>query len=279
SESGAPASRLAVSSSSSCTSIPRLPSCASSAPTKATATAGGGDEAEAAGGPLGWPDPVLRPQAGAGAVCDGPSHRVADALHGVSFFCWDSLGKRRRAFSHVLGIDIDPQSLELAQENAADLELDIDLVWSDIKNLNLKGVHVDTVVMNPPFGTRRNGADMEFLSMALQEDIMFHSSATEVRGKLGVVLIVPGLSGTVAMEAQIFSRIHTSMRILEPTIMTQIRNQFPRFSLSFISIDNTSFFFHKKIDLLWDASRTRLNYYNMIGYYPDIDESIVAYPL
>lgn len=144
SESGAPASRLAVSSSSSCTSIPRLPSCASSAPTKATATAGGGDEAEAAGGPLGWPDPVLRPQgtadcatataptswvaflssflvpcsisprptptkgrgkaeeyltfatngvffynemallgvAGAGAVCDGPSHRVADALHG-----------------------------------------------------------------------------------------------------------------------------------------------------------------------------------------------------
>ncbi|AQK80524.1 hypothetical protein ZEAMMB73_Zm00001d036278 [Zea mays] len=61
--------------------------------------------------------------AGAGAVCDGPSHRVADALHGVSFFCWDSLGKRRRAFSHVLGIDIDPQSLELAQENAADLEV------------------------------------------------------------------------------------------------------------------------------------------------------------
>ncbi|OQU75882.1 methyltransferase-like protein 5 isoform X1 [Sorghum bicolor] len=87
---------------------------------------------------------------------------------------------------HVLGIDIDPQSLELAQENAADLELDIDLVWSDIKNLNLKvsqsipqhlllnrkqfsaGVHVDTVVMNPPFGTRRNGADMEFLSMGLK---------------------------------------------------------------------------------------------------------------
>lgn len=30
------------------------------------------------------------------------------------------------------------------------------------------GVHVDTVVMNPPFGTRRNGADMEFLSMGLK---------------------------------------------------------------------------------------------------------------
>ncbi|XP_066377004.1 uncharacterized protein [Miscanthus floridulus] len=69
---------------------------------------------------------------------------------------------------HVLAIDIDPQSLELAQENAADLELDIDLVWSDIKNLNLKGIHVDTVVMNPPFGARRKGADMEFLSMGLK---------------------------------------------------------------------------------------------------------------
>ncbi|WVZ82398.1 hypothetical protein U9M48_029664 [Paspalum notatum var. saurae] len=69
---------------------------------------------------------------------------------------------------HVLGIDIDPQSLELAQENAADLELDIDLIWSDIKSLNFKVLPVDTVVMNPPFGTRKRGADMEFLAMGLK---------------------------------------------------------------------------------------------------------------
>jgi len=48
------------------------------------------------------------------------------------------------------------------------VQLDIDLVWSDIKNLNLKGFLVDTVVMNPPFGTRKKGADMEFLSMGLK---------------------------------------------------------------------------------------------------------------
>ncbi|KAL6898099.1 hypothetical protein ACP4OV_006695 [Aristida adscensionis] len=53
---------------------------------------------------------------------------------------------------HVIGIDIDTQSLELAQENADDLE----------------SLLVDTVVMNPPFGTRRKGADMEFLSMGLK---------------------------------------------------------------------------------------------------------------
>uniref|UniRef100_A0A453QT74 Methyltransferase-like protein 5 n=1 Tax=Aegilops tauschii subsp. strangulata TaxID=200361 RepID=A0A453QT74_AEGTS len=69
---------------------------------------------------------------------------------------------------HVTGIDIDLQSLELAQENATDLELDIDLIQCDIKNLNLKGLLVDTVVMNPPFGTKRKGADMEFLSMGLK---------------------------------------------------------------------------------------------------------------
>ncbi|XP_044426870.1 rRNA N6-adenosine-methyltransferase METTL5 isoform X4 [Triticum aestivum] len=69
---------------------------------------------------------------------------------------------------HVAGIDIDLQSLELAQENATDLELDIDLIQCDIKNLNLKGLLVDTVVMNPPFGTKRKGADMEFLSMGLK---------------------------------------------------------------------------------------------------------------
>lgn len=30
------------------------------------------------------------------------------------------------------------------------------------------GPIVDTVVMNPPFGTRKKGADMDFLSMALK---------------------------------------------------------------------------------------------------------------
>jgi predicted RNA methylase len=32
---------------------------------------------------------------------------------------------------------------------------------------------VDTVVMNPPFGTRRKGADMEFLASALKVSLPF----------------------------------------------------------------------------------------------------------
>ncbi|KAG6599459.1 rRNA N6-adenosine-methyltransferase METTL5, partial [Cucurbita argyrosperma subsp. sororia] len=69
---------------------------------------------------------------------------------------------------HVTGIDIDPESLEIASSNAEYLELEMDLVQCDVKNLVLRGQVFDTIVMNPPFGTRRKGADMEFLSAALK---------------------------------------------------------------------------------------------------------------
>ncbi|KAG1330416.1 methyltransferase-like protein 5 [Cocos nucifera] len=69
---------------------------------------------------------------------------------------------------HVIGIDVESQSLEIASKNAADLELDIDFIWCDIKNLGWRDQLVNTVVMNPPFGTRKKGSDMEFLSIALK---------------------------------------------------------------------------------------------------------------
>ncbi|XP_056859295.1 uncharacterized protein LOC108842503 isoform X3 [Raphanus sativus] len=69
----------------------------------------------------------------------------------------------------VIGYDIDLQSLETATLNAEELEVEIDLVQCDITKLELKGHQiVDTVVMNPPFGTRKKGADMEFLSAAMK---------------------------------------------------------------------------------------------------------------
>ncbi|CAI0628782.1 unnamed protein product [Linum tenue] len=68
----------------------------------------------------------------------------------------------------VFGIDVDSESLEMATANAEDLELDIEFVQCDIRNLGWRGSSVDTVVMNPPFGTRRKGADMEFLCAALK---------------------------------------------------------------------------------------------------------------
>ncbi|KAK4791671.1 hypothetical protein SAY86_032084 [Trapa natans] len=69
---------------------------------------------------------------------------------------------------HVLGIDVDAESLEIASSNAEELEVEMNFVQCDIQNLKLRGLTVDTIVMNPPFGTRRKGVDMDFLSSALK---------------------------------------------------------------------------------------------------------------
>ncbi|XP_049398103.1 uncharacterized protein LOC125862143 isoform X2 [Solanum stenotomum] len=68
----------------------------------------------------------------------------------------------------VIGLDIDAESLEIAYANADELELDMDFIQCDISNLKWRGQIVETVVMNPPFGTRRKGADMDFLSSAMK---------------------------------------------------------------------------------------------------------------
>ncbi|KAK9050961.1 hypothetical protein SSX86_027586 [Deinandra increscens subsp. villosa] len=69
---------------------------------------------------------------------------------------------------HVIGLDIDDESIEIASINADELEVEMELIQCEIKNLAWRGQMVDTVVMNPPFGTRKKGADMEFLSVALK---------------------------------------------------------------------------------------------------------------
>ncbi|KAL2631282.1 hypothetical protein R1flu_015968 [Riccia fluitans] len=70
--------------------------------------------------------------------------------------------------SYVVGVDIDYQALEVAQNNMQELEVEMELVLDNIQDLSWRGPVVDTVIMNPPFGTRRKGADMEFLSAALK---------------------------------------------------------------------------------------------------------------
>ncbi|KAK6119955.1 hypothetical protein DH2020_046303 [Rehmannia glutinosa] len=68
---------------------------------------------------------------------------------------------------HVIGFDIDAESIEIASSNADELEIghniDVNVMYLDVLDRT-----IDTVVMNPPFGTRKKGADMDFLSVALK---------------------------------------------------------------------------------------------------------------
>ncbi|XP_021277470.1 methyltransferase-like protein 5 isoform X2 [Herrania umbratica] len=95
-------------------------------------------------------------------------YRSFDASFFLTFFHFPCAAAALLGAEQVIGIDIDSQSLEIASMNAEDLELEIDFIQCDISNLGWRGQIVDTVVMNPPFGTRKKGADMDFLFVALK---------------------------------------------------------------------------------------------------------------
>ncbi|XP_052813906.1 rRNA N6-adenosine-methyltransferase METTL5-like isoform X2 [Mya arenaria] len=100
-----------------------------------------------------------------------------------------SIGAVMLGASKVTGIDIDEDALEMCRQNADFFDIEnIDLELHDVTSMapevieRLKGT-VDTVVMNPPFGTKRNeGIDMEFVKTALHltDNVVYslHKSST-----------------------------------------------------------------------------------------------------
>jgi len=79
-----------------------------------------------------------------------------------------SLGAVMMGAAFVHGFDIDQDALAVFQTNLEDFEIDnVDLVNIDINALGPDWKkRVDTVVMNPPFGTKHNkGLDMKFLQV------------------------------------------------------------------------------------------------------------------
>ncbi len=95
------------------------------------------------------------------------------------------MGARR-----VLGLDVDRRALVVAEENARKAAVDVDWVVSDLDGIRGR---FDTVVMNPPFGTRVRHNDVRFLSRGLElASIVYsiHKSSTRpfllgLAGKMG----------------------------------------------------------------------------------------------
>lgn len=89
-----------------------------------------------------------------------------------------SIGAGMLGAGQVIGIDIDQDALDIAQENISSFELESEI---DLINCNLASggenrvldylasrKTIDTVIMNPPFGTKDNkGIDLLFLKNAI----------------------------------------------------------------------------------------------------------------
>eukprot|EP00128_Syssomonas_multiformis_P002663 Colp12_sorted_trinity150504_noHs@27457 len=83
-----------------------------------------------------------------------------------------SIGAMLLGSSYNVGFDIDEDALEIAQRNCDDFELDMDFIHIDVQDSDaFAGFHkkFDTVLLNPPFGTKNNaGIDMVFLQRAIE---------------------------------------------------------------------------------------------------------------
>ncbi len=82
--------------------------------------------------------------------------------------------------SYAFGVDIDLEALKIAKENAKMLEVEVDFVNADIKNLKIK--RRVTTIMNPPFGIQRKHADRPFLEKAFEiSSVIYtiHSAGSE----------------------------------------------------------------------------------------------------
>jgi len=82
-----------------------------------------------------------------------------------------SIGCVMLGAANVLGLDIDPDALDTCQQNLEAFEMDnVDLVNGNVADADqILRQKFDVVLMNPPFGTKRNkGLDLLFLEMGIK---------------------------------------------------------------------------------------------------------------
>lgn len=107
--------------------------------------------------------------------------------------------------SEVRGFDIDPVSLDAARRNidTLDFEEPPQITFNEADVRSLDGIKADTVLMNPPFGTRNKGIDIEFLKIAagIATGAIYSFHKTTTRRHI-VEIAAPklGLKGEVMME-------------------------------------------------------------------------------
>jgi len=95
----------------------------------------------------------------------------------------------------AVGVDMDREAVKTAKSNALKADADVDLIIGDIQCLM---GHFNTALMNPPFGTRKKGADVKFLEKALEiANVVYslHKQGAPVRSFL--MQKVPKIGGKI----------------------------------------------------------------------------------
>ncbi|XP_063821963.1 rRNA N6-adenosine-methyltransferase METTL5 [Ostrinia nubilalis] len=106
----------------------------------------------------------------------------------------------------ITAMDIDEGALEVFQENVDDMEItNIEAVQCDFLNADIFRLenYFDTVLMNPPFGTKNNsGIDMKFLQTALRlsSDSVFSLHKSSTRAHIQKKIKEWGAKGSVVAE-------------------------------------------------------------------------------
>ncbi|MEF8873049.1 MAG: METTL5 family protein [Candidatus Thermoplasmatota archaeon] len=96
---------------------------------------------------------------------------IADLGCGTGVF---ALGCVYLGAERVKAVDLDEEAVELAADTAEDWSFSevIDFQVKDIKEFQAE---VDTVIMNPPFGSQNKGADLPFLKKAFKSSETVYS--------------------------------------------------------------------------------------------------------
>ena len=88
--------------------------------------------------------------------------KVVDLGCGTGMF---SIGAALLGAGMSIGFDTSEKAIEVARSNAEALEVDVEFVLSDIRDVE-EGA--DTIFMNPPFGCQNKNADRPFLDRAME---------------------------------------------------------------------------------------------------------------
>jgi len=80
-----------------------------------------------------------------------------------------AIGASLLGADQVRGVDIDKNTIRVAEENAALLDADVEFIVADVRDATLPARLgcSDTVIMNPPFGAQKAHADRPFIDLAL----------------------------------------------------------------------------------------------------------------